>query len=123
MALTLNSEIDELSRFALSCVEAFEPYREALSEADIKRRKLQALSGRQGALLLEYGYPYVADEFRFHLTLSGKLSESDQDYENWIIGEYNRLITKTPVLDRLAIFTQADRQSPFVEIAEFHLAS
>ena len=118
MALTLSKEIDHLSRLALNCVQTFEQYRKALSDADIKRRKLQALSGRQGALLLEYGYPYVADEFRFHLTLTSKLDENDEDYENWVISEYEKFVSKTPTLDRISVFTQADRQTPFVQIEE-----
>lgn len=121
MALTLKNEIDSLSGFALNCVETFEPFRKALSEADLERRKRQALSGRQGALLLEYGYPFVADEFRFHLTLSGKLSDHDSDYEHWVVSEYDKHINKTPVLDSIAIFTQSNRQTPFVQLAAFSL--
>lgn len=121
MALTLENEIEPLSRFALNCVEVFEPFRKALSDSDLQRRKLQALSNRQESLLLKYGYPYVADEFHFHLTLSGKLNDHDKEYENWVISEYNSLITDTPVLDRIAIFKQVDRQSPFIQIAEFCL--
>ncbi|MEC7300555.1 MAG: DUF1045 domain-containing protein, partial [Pseudomonadota bacterium] len=39
------------------------------------RRRAARLSPRQDALLLDWGYPYVFEEFRFHMTLSGKLSE------------------------------------------------
>jgi 2'-5' RNA ligase len=121
MALTLEYEIDALSQFAHSCVKCFEPFRKTLSDADIVRRKQQNLSSRQETLLLEYGYPYVADEFRFHLTLSGRLKESDADYETWVISEYERLVHQVPILDQIAIFTQADRQTPFVEVAKFYL--
>jgi hypothetical protein len=72
-------------------------------------------------LLLEYGYPYVADEFCFHLPLSGALSEHDQDYKSWLISEYDRLVNEIPMLDRIAIFRQAGRQNPFVQLAEFSL--
>jgi 2'-5' RNA ligase len=121
MALTLENEFEPLSRFALNCVESLEPFRKALSDSDLQRRKSQSLSNRQEILLLKYGYPYVADEFHFHLTLSGKLSDHDKDYEAWAISEYSRLISETPVLDRLAIFKQVDRQSPFLQLVEFCL--
>ena len=123
MALTLESEIEPLSRLALDCVESFEPFRKALSDSDLQRRKSQSLSNRQESLLLKYGYPYVADEFHFHLTLSGKLSEHDKDYEAWVISEYSRLISETPILDRLAIYKQVDRQSPFLQLAVFPLSA
>lgn len=122
MALTLEYELDSLSSFAFNCVKSFESFRKTLSNEDIQRRKLQGLSSRQESLLMEYGYPYVADEFRFHMTLSSKLKEHDHDYKTWAISEYNRLISKTPVLDKIAIFSQADRQTPFALIAEFPLA-
>jgi len=28
--------------------------------------------------MLEWGYPYVMEEFRFHLTLSGRLAQADR---------------------------------------------
>lgn len=122
MALTLDNEIESLSSFALNCVGSFESFRKTLSDVDIQRRKLHGLSNRQESLLLQYGYPYVADEFRFHLTLSDRLSEHDQDYRSWVISEYNRLVVKTPVLDQIAIFTQTDRRTPFLQLAKFNLS-
>jgi len=121
MALTLDNKIEPLSRFALDCVETFEQFRRPLSEADLRRRKLHNLSNNQELLLKQYGYPYVADEFNFHLTLSGKLNEHDENYEAWVINEYDKHITDTPVLDHISIFTQATRQSPFEELAQFSL--
>ena len=118
MALNLATEIEPLSRFAFKCVESFEPFRRALSEADVIRRKQHNLSDRQEVLLQKYGYPHVADEFRFHLTLTGRLTDEDQDYENWVISEYNRLISETPVLDRISIFMQPDRKTPFIQVTE-----
>ena len=123
MALTVEYEIEPLSRFALNCVESFEPFRKALSDSDLQRRKSQSLSKRQESLLLTYGYPYVADEFHFHLTLSGKLSDQDKEYEAWVISEYSRLISETPVLDSLAIYKQVDRQSPFLQLTVFPLSA
>lgn len=61
---------------ALACevMRALEPCRAALTEAEIARRKPDRLTPRQRELLGLYGYPYVMDEFQFHLTLSGPLS-------------------------------------------------
>jgi 2'-5' RNA ligase len=122
MALTLENEIETLSKFALDCVISLEPFRQVLSDGDMQRRKLHGISSRQESLLLEYGYPYVADEFRFHLTLSDKLSKHDQDYKTWVISEYDKLVVRPPVLDQIAIYAQTDRQSPFIQVAEFALS-
>jgi hypothetical protein len=61
----------EISRLAASCLEAFDPYRAPLSAADRERRSRAGLTPRQIELMDRWGYPFVLDEFRFHMTLTG----------------------------------------------------
>ena len=58
---------------AAAAVEGTEPLRAPLTAAEVARRRPEALSGRQRALLAQWGYPFVMEEFRFHLTLTGRL--------------------------------------------------
>jgi putative phosphonate metabolism protein len=67
-----NAEVEE---FAAACVEAFEAFRAPLSVDERARRLGGGLSGRQIALVERWGYPYVFDEFRFHMTLAGPVPE------------------------------------------------
>lgn len=62
-----------LQELAFACVRALEHLRDPLTPEERIRRKPDRLSPRQIELLDSYGYPYVADEFRFHMTLSGPL--------------------------------------------------
>ena len=39
------------------------------------RRRTAGLSGVQEANLARWGYPFVMEEFRFHITLSGRLKQ------------------------------------------------
>ena len=64
-----------LALFAAECVAAFEPHRAALTEAERARRNPDAMPRRRAALLDRWGYPYVFEEFRFHMTLTGALPE------------------------------------------------
>ena len=121
MALTLSEQNKELTKFAFSCVTEFEDFRRPLSEADIKRRQLRSLTPRQDALLHKYGYPYIDDEFRFHMTLSDAMENSDQDYQQWVQDQYARCVTTTPVLDQLAIYAQSTRETAFIQQAAFPL--
>jgi len=68
-----------LSDMAAATVEAFEPFRAPLTEAELAKRRKSGLSDRQEALLARWGYPYVREEFRFHMTLTGKLSAAAAD--------------------------------------------
>lgn len=119
LALTLDQQTQTLSAFAQRCVEVFDAFRQPLSEADRQRRLQQSLSERQIELMDSFGYPFVAEQFRFHMTLSGKLGKEDGDFVEWVSANYDSVVADTPVLDRIALFTQADRQSPFVHLLDF----
>lgn len=66
-----------LLELGAAVVEATNPLRAPLTEADIARRQPERLSTRQRALLDLWGYPHVMEEFRFHLTLTDRLSEAE----------------------------------------------
>jgi hypothetical protein len=64
----------DLQDLAAEVVRALDPYRAPLSPAEIARRRPELLTTRQRELLGIYGYPYVMEQFQFHLTLSGALA-------------------------------------------------
>ncbi|MBZ4023131.1 phosphonate metabolism protein [Rhodobacter sp. TJ_12] len=68
-----------LREIASEVVTRFEPFRAPPSAAEIARRKPETLTPRQRDLLHAFGYPYVFEEFRFHLTLTGDLPEPELD--------------------------------------------
>lgn len=119
LALTVQEQPDTLISLAQRCVEAFDSFRQPLSDADIQHRLKQPLNDRQKILLERFGYPYVAEQFRFHMTLSGEMSVQDNDFVEWAKEAYQRIVTSTPELDRIALFMQADRHSPFIHMADF----
>lgn len=79
LALTPVGDRGALNALAAACVEAADPLRAALTAADLARRAPERLTARQRAHLLRWGYPYVMDEFRFHLTLTGSLPDDEAD--------------------------------------------
>lgn len=71
VALRPGGAAPALDAFALSVVEAFEPFRAPATPEEIAKRRAAGLTPRQEAMLARYGYPYVGEEFRFHVTLTG----------------------------------------------------
>lgn len=63
-----------LADLAAATVAALDAFRTPPTEADLARRRRSGLTDRQEALLARWGYPYVMEEFRFHLTLTGSLA-------------------------------------------------
>lgn len=62
-----------LHEFAAQVVQGLDSFRAPLTDADIARRRPDSLTPRQRELLQAYGYPYVMEQFQFHLTLSGRM--------------------------------------------------
>jgi putative phosphonate metabolism protein len=71
LALAPETPCAPLDRLAADCVRAFEPFRAPLDDADRARRLALPLTPRQIEYLEAWGYPYVFEEFRFHMTLTG----------------------------------------------------
>ena len=73
LALTAIGDTQGIARVAATCVEALDHFRAPLTEADLVQRRKARLTDQQDALLRRWGYPFVMEEFRFHLTLTGRL--------------------------------------------------
>ena len=76
IALTPRSDTAQLNGFAAMCVETLDTFRAPPSEAELAKRRASGLSHGQEMMLLKWGYPYVMDEFRFHMTLTSKLPKA-----------------------------------------------
>lgn len=103
-----------LQSFAAEAVRRFEPFRAPLSEADIARRKPEKLTPTQRAHLIEWGYPYVFDEFRFHMTLSGALEPAlAEAVEPLLQSRFAGFLGKPLPVSGLALFAETERGAPF----------
>lgn len=66
-----------LMDLAAEVVTRFEPFRAAPTAEELARRRPETLSPRQRDLVAAFGYPYVFEEFRFHMTLTGDLPAAE----------------------------------------------
>ena len=78
LALLPDGDAAPLCRLADNCVERFDRFRAPPSAEELARRRVARLSAREEAHLERWGYPYVFDTFRFHITLSGSLPEEER---------------------------------------------
>ena len=77
LAFVPTGDSTDLNTFAAEVVRSLDPYRADLTEAEIAKRQPDRLTPRQRDLLAIYGYPFVIEEFRFHLTLSGQMTDAE----------------------------------------------
>ncbi len=61
----------------VAVIEATNALRAPLTAPEIARRRPESLTPRQRALLDQWGYPHVMEEFRFHLTLTDRLPKAE----------------------------------------------
>ncbi len=115
IALTPAQPSQALQELAFRVVQAFEPFRAPLSEADLARRLRAPLTPAHRAYLEAYGYPYIGDAFRFHMTLSGSLpAERLAPVRDALELAFAQTVPPGLVsIDRLALFRQETRDSRF----------
>lgn len=74
LALVPTETSTDLDRIARACVSQLHTLAAPLSPADLARRRTAKLSVTEDEMLVTWGYPYVMDHFRFHMSLSGSLA-------------------------------------------------
>lgn len=116
-----DSRIDTL---AASAVDHFNPLRAPLDEAEIARRKPDALTARQQAYLLRYGYPYVKEEFRFHMTLTGPVDAGEEAPVQAALQAWFEPVLAEPIsIESLCIFNEPETGAPFVVLSRHAFAA
>ncbi len=98
LALVPEGETEELSELAATLVKTLDGYRAPPLTEELARRRAAGLNAKQEAMLLKWGYPYVLDEFRFHITLTGPIPDQQ---------------TRDKVAMRLAPLFEAEIEHPF----------
>ena len=121
IALTIDGDAAKVEALAAAVVSELEPCRAPLSPADHARRRAAPLTERQVRQLEQHGYPYVFEDFRFHMTLTGQLmGEIRSPTREWLASEYSVRVPREPIaLDALSILRQDTRDSRFRIIARF----
>ncbi|MCB1511857.1 MAG: DUF1045 domain-containing protein [Hyphomicrobiaceae bacterium] len=119
LALVPSEPASPLNDLAGACVEAFERFRAPLSEADYARRLSKPLTDRQREHLEAWGYPYVFDQFRFHMTLTGPLDEPLRALLLPALRSAYAEIAAPVVIDAVTVLCQPDRAGRFHVLERF----
>jgi putative phosphonate metabolism protein len=100
---------------AALCVAGFDNLRARPDTAELARRQSRGLTPRQSQFLATWGYPYVFDEFRFHLTLTGPLPRSERLCVIAGLAPHVAELQSTPLrFDALSVYRQPASKAPFV---------
>lgn len=78
VAVRLSQPCAPFQTLADDAVVAFEGYRAAPNTTEMVRRRYPGLTERQETFLDRWGYAYVFEEWRFHMTLSCPLDDAER---------------------------------------------
>jgi putative phosphonate metabolism protein len=114
-----------LSALADDCVRGFDDFRAPPSaEERARRRSSESLTPRQRALLDTWGYPYVMEEWRFHMTLATGLSRAEAEHLRLVLGRLAAPACAAPVrVDGVCLFEQPRRDAAFRLTGRFAFGS
>jgi len=109
----------DLQALADDCVTGFDDLR-APMPAEERTRRARGLDANQAAHLDRWGYPYVLDTFRFHMTLSERLSEVDATIVRRTLDPLAAAVCADAVrVDAVTLFVQPEEGAPFLVDGRF----
>jgi len=115
LALVPSADAPALGVLAADCVRAFDHLRAPPLPEETAKRRQAALTPRQEAYLERWGYPYVLEEFRFHMTLTGPMPDAEERATlRAALAEMMAPACAEPLtVDAIALYAQAHRAAPF----------
>ena len=112
-----------IESLADACLAAFDPYRAPLSERIAPAASRPGSAPRQAELLERWGYPYVLDEFRFHMTLAGPIpDEARAAFKASLSRAFNGLSRDHLELGAISLMRQDDRAGRFYVLERMRLS-
>jgi len=120
MALLPDSPCLALDALAARCVRDLDGFRRPPPAAELARRRKAPLTQRQDENLERWGYPYVFEDFRFHMTLTERLPHDQGDALIAAARAHFAPALAQPVaIDGLTLFCEAAAGRPFLAIRHF----
>jgi hypothetical protein len=105
-------------------VREFDRFRAPLSDAEVERRSPDTLKPAELQNLCRWGYPYVFETFRFHMTLSGRAGPQESPRLRAAIdGLFADVLRQPVMLDALTLFIETEPGAPFVVASHHALAT
>jgi putative phosphonate metabolism protein len=98
-----------LQALAADGVRGFDAFRAPPTAEEIARRRPERLTARQRENLAVWGYPYVFDEFRFHMTLTGPVPEEQcAAMDTLLRARFADFIGRPLMVDMVCLFVEPD---------------
>lgn len=125
LALTPSGPCPDLEELARACVVELDCFRRPPGLEELTRRRGKGLTAAQDRLLERWGYPYVLEKFRFHLTLTGGIPDADERgrMRAGLSSLLGTLGDQPVPVREISVFSQPGPDEPFTVVRDFALLS
>ena len=125
IAIVAGEPSANVDRLAADCVMAFDRFRRPLSSQEKAKRLGAGLTEGQIRNLDRWGYPYVLDDFRFHMTLTGPIDAGRRGVILTLLqGRFNRINGSSALpITRLVLVRQDAPSTPFRVVHQVELSA
>ena len=122
LALRTVADSTRLRALADAGVMELDRFRQPPDAAELQRRRATVLPPRQEELLLRYGYPYVLDQWRFHITLTERLTAADAErLRPWLAERLRAVLNQRLRCEDVCLFVQPLTGADFRLLQRFPL--
>jgi len=101
-----------------ACVTGLQALTQALTAEDLTRRRQKNLTARQERYLQQWSYPWVLDEFQFHMSLTGPLRNMPAAEQSALVSAAQERFDALPAcrFTHLSVFAEPQVGANFVWI-------
>lgn len=122
LALVPSAPCPAIDALAAAAVRDFDDLRAPTSQAELARRRAAGLSARQDEHLLRWGYPYVFEDFAFHVTLTERLDGQERERFRATLAPHVAPFCADPWhFDAVSLLRQESADAPFVLVSRMPL--
>ena len=115
LALRETARCQPLQDLADACVTGLDGHRVPADAAELARRRHAGLTPEQDAMLVDWGYPHVLGTWRFHMTLTRRLSPAERaDVQPTATAHFAAALARPRRVADICLFTQAAPGAPFI---------
>jgi len=113
LAVCAGGDVAPLQTLAQQCVSEFDHFRAAPTPSEIEKRLRQPLTPRQTELMQHWGYPYTEEEFRFHMTLTAPVTDTQERAALMQAAQAALPFDTALVIDRISVFYEPEPGADF----------
>ena len=115
LALRETAPCPALHALADVSVTGLDTHRVPADAAELAQRRKSGLSPEQEAMLVNWGYPHVLSAWRFHMTLTRRLTQAERaDIQPRAAEHFAAALAQPRQVCDVCIFTQAAAGQPFL---------